>query len=464
MDNFIDSQASPESVLDRTVSVFRNAKATDPVDDVALTVILDRIRTGAYRAEVDQVLDAAPELQQEVKARVLSAFTPSGRFGRRSREGLLEHSGVVVLDIDDKTDAEGKKAELARDPHVLAAFRSPRGGVKVLVPVVVIDGETGELRNPETAGEHKAVMASAFGHFTHMDPDPSGTDVARLCYFSFDPDPYVNEGAVPLEVEAGTTPKTGEGGPDEAGPASQAKPAGRAAFDDVIPHGKQYSTIGQAAGALRRLGFGKKILLSVARTLYDKHLEHPNNWEKVERYVLDIAAKPVEPHTSARRWRGGRQEAMARNGLAGHGQDASVLPMPWRPFPADALPQAARDYVVAQAAAIGVDPRSSPSRSSAVLAAAVGNSFRVRAEAELGRDLGALDRGRGGLREREEPGAPRGARARLRARTRRRRRRTRREAVAYNALSKDAEAGPRGAPAPPPPRERHDCGEPHRRP
>src|SRR5690606_37450636 len=111
--------------------------------------------------------------------------------------------------------------------------------------------------------------AAVFAHFGHVDPDPSGADVSRLCYFSVDPAPYVNPDAEPLEFELspaadGTVP----------GPRSE---AGRFPYGETIPHGQQYRTLAALLGAVRRLGFGEPFLLSLARHVYEGHLENPND-------------------------------------------------------------------------------------------------------------------------------------------------------------------------------------------
>lgn len=371
------TDTKPKKATSPCVSFFRNAKAPSPVEDLSVLTVLERIRSGEYQSNVNEVLDAPPDKQQEVKGRVLPAFTPAGRFSRRAKDGLLEHSGLGVLDIDDKSDAEGKKAQLALDPHVYAVFRSPRGGVKVLFPVLMLDPSTGELRPPESDDEHKAAMATAFGHFAAFEPDPSGVDVARLCYVSFDPAPYINVTAVPFEIEMG---KAHSVSAHREGGNANPKPAGRAPFDAVIPHGSQYTTLAQIIGALRRLGLGESILSTVARAVYDHHLEYPNDWPKIEGLVRALAEKPVEAHESA--------QAMSRrailalqgvgllNALPNH-EEADLAPLPWRPFPVAAMPRLVADYVNAQAEAIGVDPAFVAGPVMAVLAAGVGNSYRI---------------------------------------------------------------------------------------
>lgn len=353
--------------VDQRVSFFRNIKATEPEGNLTIRDLLERIRSGSYKSAIARVREASPERQQQVKASVLPAFIPSGCFSKRAKEGLLEHSGLFVLDIDDKTDPDGYKTKLAQDPHVLAAFASPRGGVKALVCAALVDAGTNELRVPTNGDEHKAVMNKLFERFDDLRPDRSGSDVARLCYVSHDPTLYVNEDAKPLGVELGR-PAAAPVAPS----SPQTQTARQVEVESIIPVGKQYNTLAQLLGAVRRLGFGESFLVSLARHVYDYHLEDPNDWYKVEKLACDLAQKSVELDTSA--------EAMARRAAASMrkaGLEDSPPQLPWIPFPVEVLPKPVRKYVRAHAAAINTDPAFIAVPALAVLASAVGNAYRI---------------------------------------------------------------------------------------
>jgi hypothetical protein len=286
--------------LDSRVSFLWKAKGkTRPDDHITFREYLKRVREGTYAKAVQRVLDTPEERQQEVKAVALPLIIPAGKFTECTNEGLETHSGIIALDDDDKTDAEASKARFAEDPHIIAAVRSPRGGVKADAFVLVKDGPDGEPRLIKNDAEHKQAVAALFDRFAWVNPDPSGKDVKRYSYFSVDPDPYVNEHAEPLVVEL--APGWGSAA------TNGASRAGRVEVEDVIPHGKQYTVLLQAIGSLRRLGFEEPFLLSMGRHIFDNHLENPNSWWKVERAIKDIATKPVEEHTTA--------EAMARRAV-----------------------------------------------------------------------------------------------------------------------------------------------------
>ena len=89
----------------------------------------------------------------------------------------------------------GLRQTLCQDPHVVYCFLSPsREGLKLGVRIEPIADDV--------AYKHAWGVVAA----THLDRygvtwDPSGKDVSRLCYVSYDPDCYVN-----LQAEVSPVP------------------------------------------------------------------------------------------------------------------------------------------------------------------------------------------------------------------------------------------------------------------
>lgn len=85
------------------------------------------------------------------------------------------------------------KDKVSRDPYTLAVFTSPSGdGLKVLVRV------------DSDQKDHKLAFQQIAEHFdkvTGVKCDPSGKDITRLCFFSYDPDAYSNPDAVVFPVQ-----------------------------------------------------------------------------------------------------------------------------------------------------------------------------------------------------------------------------------------------------------------------
>ena len=106
----------------------------------------------------------------------------SGKFNTRTDDGLIEHSGFVVLDFDKVYEIGELMAKLTTYEFVYAAWISPRAnGVKALI----------KIADPEKHIEHFDALKEIF-----PDADKSGRNVSRVCYESYDPNIYINEKAV----------------------------------------------------------------------------------------------------------------------------------------------------------------------------------------------------------------------------------------------------------------------------
>lgn len=160
-------------------------KAVDVLTMIGNTPGLEQ-RITALRAEVD------PAKRKELKD-ALPIVVWAGKFSKRGNANLTAHAGLLVLDYDKlEPDAlAALRAEVVADPHTFGAFTSPSGnGLKVVVRI--------EPR-PTSNEEHAHAWQVVADHYGN-DPDASGKNVERVCFLSFDPDVYVNEGAEPLEV------------------------------------------------------------------------------------------------------------------------------------------------------------------------------------------------------------------------------------------------------------------------
>ncbi|MBN2681132.1 MAG: hypothetical protein JXR58_01380, partial [Bacteroidales bacterium] len=149
----------------------------------SLSEILEVIKSDQFRVEVEelrQILKDGNEKEYSNKKKSLLAFTPSGRFaGGRKPEFLKEYSGIIVLDIDKSNERTEKIKDLiCTCPYSLACFISPGGnGLKVFVKT-----ETTVEKHTEAFNKIKKYYEGLI----QFSVDPSGKDVTRLCFFSYD--------------------------------------------------------------------------------------------------------------------------------------------------------------------------------------------------------------------------------------------------------------------------------------
>ena len=192
----------------RHIKVYRKSYDTAGVT-VSLDAVIRRIQSGDKRLDektryCHATAHTAPQAYKRYKEKNLPAVTFSGVFppGKRKAQHLLQHSGLVTLDIDDleANTIPDLLAELAQLPQVVLAFVSPSGtGIKVIVSVNPI---------PRNDLAHKGAYQACLDFFDDLateygfEIDTSGKDCSRLCYLAHDPLAIVHKDAPPIEWDA----------------------------------------------------------------------------------------------------------------------------------------------------------------------------------------------------------------------------------------------------------------------
>jgi archaellum biogenesis ATPase FlaH len=158
--------------------------------------MVEHIISGSWQEDV-LYLRSLNSAEYKAEKKRLMACTWSGTFreGTRTIESLEKYSNLVVLDIDklDTSTIDILKQQLSSDPLVYFCFISPSGrGIKIVIRV-----NTG----PE---HHRAAflhLQKTFEDKYLIKVDPSGKDVCRLCYVSWDDTAIVNMRSFTFEVD-----------------------------------------------------------------------------------------------------------------------------------------------------------------------------------------------------------------------------------------------------------------------
>lgn len=167
------------------VTVFPDIFKTTECTYSEVESVLKAIREGGTLKqlieELRQLAMIDPVKFKEEKKK-LPGICFGGVFTARKNSALTEASGLMILDFDHvEIDFEEK---LKADPFIWAFWLSPSGaGYKALVRIPIV-------KNDE---EYKQYFLAFQKRFPNVDP--SGKDVARICYFSYDPNMFVNAGA-----------------------------------------------------------------------------------------------------------------------------------------------------------------------------------------------------------------------------------------------------------------------------
>jgi hypothetical protein len=163
------------------ISIFKQVWDTNNPYHRSVDFCLNRIKNGAVKDKVDQLR----ETKDDNLKRAFSGYCFNGTFKTRDAKGLIEMSGLIVLDFDDFKSydhATEFKSKLANDPYVYSAFISPSGvGVKALVKI------------PKLKENFVLYFNALKKHFDCPNWDDSGKDISRFCFESYDPDLYLNQ-------------------------------------------------------------------------------------------------------------------------------------------------------------------------------------------------------------------------------------------------------------------------------
>ena len=109
----------------------------------------------------------------------------SGVFSERNDGSLVEHSGLVVIDIDD-VDPEETKKVLTFDEFTTICYTSPSGrGVKVVI----------QISNPERHRDHYRAFAKYYENKYGIIIDGTSVNESRASFDSYDPELIFNPNA-----------------------------------------------------------------------------------------------------------------------------------------------------------------------------------------------------------------------------------------------------------------------------
>ncbi len=172
-----------------TISCFENFNQVS--EQIDLTQMVERIKNGRYRSPIEKLRILYHSGSNEAFTagkKSLPAFTPSAQYqGGRKAEYLTGYNRIVILDLDKLEQVAPVRAKIEQCPYTLSCFLSPSGnGLKILV------------KTDNSAAKHKEAFLAVQAHYEHLTGvkiDPSGKDLSRLCFVSYDPDIFYHSNA-----------------------------------------------------------------------------------------------------------------------------------------------------------------------------------------------------------------------------------------------------------------------------
>jgi len=171
-----------------SISIYKNIYQNQSKDLIPIDIFLDYIKSGKWQDVVLKIRCIQDHAERKAAKEKLPYVTLSGMFTKERRANeLTNHSGFIGMDIDNvANELEGLRAMLSSDPFIYAIFTSVSGtGLCVIFKI-----------DPERHLDAFNGIADYLIKKYQVVIDPSGKDVSRPRYVSYDPYLFVNESAV----------------------------------------------------------------------------------------------------------------------------------------------------------------------------------------------------------------------------------------------------------------------------
>jgi hypothetical protein len=166
----------------------------EPERTIDINQLVEIIKNGYIRKEI-KTLRRAKTLDEakDIKLKSIPAVTVSGIFKHRDHNGLVTHSGLIQIDIDELDDYDKLYSKLCKDKYTYVCFRSPRGkGIKVIFKI-----------NPDEKTHRFQYDAIEYYFKKRYDIviDSACKDIPRPMLLSYDPDIFCNPYAKRFEKQ-----------------------------------------------------------------------------------------------------------------------------------------------------------------------------------------------------------------------------------------------------------------------
>lgn len=164
---------------------YKNSKGdyvpqTKPIENISFDEFLYRVKGGYWE---DQVLNVRSGRWKKIQAPYITA---SGTFDYRNLKGLVNHSGILAIDVDTKDNGEINIDEVSADPYVHAIHQSisGTGGYAIYFKI-----------EPERHLDAFLGLEKYLANKYHIIVDESCKDISRMRFVSHDPDAVYIQGS-----------------------------------------------------------------------------------------------------------------------------------------------------------------------------------------------------------------------------------------------------------------------------
>lgn len=179
------------------ISLFKGFSDKEP-RNIQVEKLVDAIRSGKWKNQIDRLRQLKQSDQAAYSKEKLSLpfFTMTGTFSERNKGGFRKPSGYIILDIDGLSVEQLSeiKQTIESDHHTAICFTSPSGtGLKVAFRTAI--------NNDADCKVAFSAISEYFKTAFQIVLDPTGKDISRACFVSYDPAIYYNPDAVQFVYE-----------------------------------------------------------------------------------------------------------------------------------------------------------------------------------------------------------------------------------------------------------------------
>lgn len=168
-------------------------KNTIPFKTVSLNDVYKVIISDKYKAltnDYRQITDKAT--QNEIKALKLDYVTFSGIFNQRAINGLVQHSNLFCIDLDNLNNVAEVKTQVKEKLTPSLMFVSPSGkGLKIVYKI--------NTKQAEHLRYYKA-FEQFFKQQMNIIIDEKCKDIPRACFLCYDCEAYFNDEATIIDI------------------------------------------------------------------------------------------------------------------------------------------------------------------------------------------------------------------------------------------------------------------------
>lgn len=163
-------------------------KNTTPFKTITLEDVHKVLISIKYKAITDELRQTTDKQQQnEIKASKLDYVTFSGIFSKRATTGLLQHSNLFCIDLDNLNNVAETKSRIIELLPPSLMFVSPTGnGIKLVYKVNIAEAEH---------IDYFKAFEQFFKTELSLTIDDKCKDVARACFLCYDSEAYLNNEA-----------------------------------------------------------------------------------------------------------------------------------------------------------------------------------------------------------------------------------------------------------------------------